>query len=254
MSTEKQKTTNLVRSSTKRPRAPIACFRCHHKKVRCDGARPNCTRCLSTGVLCAYPNARKSRTTQPTNIDPFIDNLSQLEARIRQIELDLESQKSMVQSILSKDSLNTNLTKPEIQDSKTMIARGEQRTIKEKRAEKQQQSKFKSTQNTDMENYALSMSMYSQNMMMNDWSLLNVYPNNLYDISPNSSRSSSLASNITLQPSQSSNSVTSTAMSSCSDPIFTNFSMEDIIMQHPNDAMMYSNNNDTATAPVWYNF
>lgn len=159
--------------------------------------------------------------------------MSQLEARIRQIELDLESQKSMVQSILSKDSLNTNLTKPEIQDSKTMIARGEQRIIKEKRADKQQQSKFKSTQNTDMENYALSMSMYSQNMMMNDWSLLNVYPNNLYDISPNSSRSSSLASNITLQPSQSSNSVTSTAMSSCSDPIFTNFSMEDIIMQHP---------------------
>lgn len=26
-------TENRIRSSTKRPRAPIACFRCHHKKV-----------------------------------------------------------------------------------------------------------------------------------------------------------------------------------------------------------------------------
>lgn len=139
-----------VRSSTKRPRAPIACFRCHHKKVRCDGAHPNCMRCSSTGVLCAYPSSRRSRTTQPTNIDPFIDNLSHLEARIRRIESDLESQRTMVHSIVSPASivggeataheLNSKMlkTEMEVQDSRSILAqlrlRGEQRISRGKRA------------------------------------------------------------------------------------------------------------------------
>ncbi|CAO3656996.1 unnamed protein product [Mucor hiemalis] len=139
-----------VRSSTKRPRAPIACFRCHHKKVRCDGAHPNCMRCSSTGVLCAYPSSRRSRTTQPTNIDPFIDNLSHLEARIRRIETDLENQRSMVHSMVSPTTtvggeataheLNSKMLKTEIevQDSRSILAqlrlRGEQRISRGKRA------------------------------------------------------------------------------------------------------------------------
>ncbi|KAG2198657.1 hypothetical protein INT47_001796, partial [Mucor saturninus] len=137
-----------IRSSTKRPRAPIACFRCHHKKVRCDGAHPNCTRCLTTGVLCAYPSSRRSRTTQPTNVDPFIDNLSHLEARIRRIETDLENQRSMVHSIVSPSNfddetaneLNSKMIKTEIevQDSRSILAqlrlRGEQRISRGKRA------------------------------------------------------------------------------------------------------------------------
>ncbi|KAI8388588.1 uncharacterized protein BYT42DRAFT_603071 [Radiomyces spectabilis] len=95
---DERSTMTRMHSSTKRPRAPIACFRCHHKKVRCDGLHPNCTRCLSTGVLCAYPSSRRSRNTQPTNVDPFIDNLSQLEARIRRIENDLVSQRALIES------------------------------------------------------------------------------------------------------------------------------------------------------------
>lgn len=135
--------------------------------MRCDGVHPNCTRCLSTGVLCAYPSSRRSRTTQPTNVDPFIDNLSHLEARIRRIESDLENQRSMMNSIVSPtlstfpsstdsgdaaDSaaaataaatvgeLGTKMLKTEIevQDSRSILAqlrlRGEQRISRGKRA------------------------------------------------------------------------------------------------------------------------
>ncbi|KAL9546160.1 hypothetical protein MBANPS3_006806 [Mucor bainieri] len=137
--------TTKTKSSSKRPRAPIACFRCHHKKVRCDGAHPNCTRCLSTGVLCAYPSSRRSRTTQPTNVDPFIDNLSHLEARIRRIESDLASQRSMVHSIVNSPIANNSeleskmiKTELEVQDSRSILAqlrlRGEQRISRSKRA------------------------------------------------------------------------------------------------------------------------
>lgn len=116
--------------------------------MRCDGAHPNCTRCLTTGVLCAYPSSRRSRTTQPTNVDPFIDNLSHLEARIRRIETDLENQRSMVHSIVSPSKLNDETanelsskilkTEIEVQDSRSILAqlrlRGEQRISRGKRA------------------------------------------------------------------------------------------------------------------------
>lgn len=164
-------TTNITNSgdaitrmhpSMKRPRAPIACYRCHHKKVRCDGVHPNCTRCLSTGVLCAYPSSRRSRNTQPTNVDPFIDNLSQLEARIRRIETDLESQRALVRSVCSNDigAANTSMdgsptagnrtstnnaltsrilkTEKDLQESRSIVAqlrlRGEQRAARGRRA------------------------------------------------------------------------------------------------------------------------
>ncbi|KAI9470819.1 MAG: hypothetical protein EXX96DRAFT_585840 [Benjaminiella poitrasii] len=144
----------------KRPRAPIACFRCHHKKVRCDGVHPSCTRCASTGILCAYPTSRRSRTTQPTtNIDPYINNLSHLEDRIRRIESDMENQRVMIQSIIHQDpslvsndpashSQNTSSllhklaskmlhTESEVQDSRSILAqlrlRGEQRILRNKR-------------------------------------------------------------------------------------------------------------------------
>lgn len=124
---------------------------------------PNCTRCLSTGVLCAYPSSRRSRNTQPTNVDPFIDNLSQLEARIRRIETDLESQRALVRSVCSNDlgtanssmmdgspttssRTNTNnaltsrmlKTEKDLQESRSIVAqlrlRGEQRAARGRRA------------------------------------------------------------------------------------------------------------------------
>ncbi|KAI8355659.1 hypothetical protein BD560DRAFT_335785 [Blakeslea trispora] len=125
----------------KRPRAPIACYRCHHKKVRCDGVHPNCTRCLSTGVLCAYPSSRRSRNTQPANVDPFIDNLSQLEARIRQIETDIESLRAFAHgSVNDTETLACQIIKTEndLQESRSIIAqlrlKGEQRVARGRRA------------------------------------------------------------------------------------------------------------------------
>ncbi|KAI9480994.1 MAG: hypothetical protein EXX96DRAFT_595009 [Benjaminiella poitrasii] len=133
----------------KRPRAPIACYRCHHKKVRCDGIHPNCTRCLSTGVICAYPSSRRSRNTQPTNVDPFIDNLSQLEARIRRIETDLESQRALVRTVVNSNNSNDHEAAPdlttcmlktekELQESRSIVAqlrlKGEQRVARGRRA------------------------------------------------------------------------------------------------------------------------
>ncbi|KAK4509897.1 uncharacterized protein ATC70_007201 [Mucor velutinosus] len=152
-------TMTRMHPSMKRPRAPIACYRCHHKKVRCDGEHPNCTRCLTTGVLCAYPSSRRSRNTQPTNVDPFIDNLSQLEARIRRIEDDLESQRALVRTVCANDPLigggggggdltakhnNATLTsrmlktEKDLQESRSIVAqlrlRGEQRAARGRRA------------------------------------------------------------------------------------------------------------------------
>ncbi|ORX61473.1 hypothetical protein DM01DRAFT_1380366 [Hesseltinella vesiculosa] len=88
-----------MHASMKRPRAPIACIRCHYKKVRCDGEQPNCSRCSSSGILCAYPKNRRSRNSQTTNVDPFVNNLSQLEIKIRQIEADLKSQRHWFSSL-----------------------------------------------------------------------------------------------------------------------------------------------------------
>jgi hypothetical protein len=89
-------------------------------------------------------------------VDPFIDNLSQLEARIRRIEIDLEKQRSMVHSIFSNpvsdnptskasDLANTmKKTEDEVQESKSIIAqlrlRGEQRISRTKRAAAAQSS------------------------------------------------------------------------------------------------------------------
>ncbi|KAI7902268.1 uncharacterized protein BX663DRAFT_561823 [Cokeromyces recurvatus] len=149
-----------VTQQAKRSRAPIACFRCHHKKVRCDGLYPSCSRCGSTGILCAYPTSRRSRATQHTavNIDPYINNISNLEDRIRRIESNMESQYNMIQSILHTNNQDTEKeistktkttlllqeidskmshTEPEIQDSKSILVQlrlhEEQRILKNKR-------------------------------------------------------------------------------------------------------------------------
>lgn len=93
-------------------------------------------------MLCAYPSSRRSRNTQPTNVDPFIDNLSQLEARILKIENDLESQRTLVQSVCSiDDTLYTRVlqTEKELYESRSIVAqlrlRGEQR-VKKRAAKK----------------------------------------------------------------------------------------------------------------------
>lgn len=82
-------------------------------------------------------------------MDPFIDNLSQLEARIRRIETDLESQRALVRSVCASDgtadikgtnTLTSRMLKTEkdLQESRSIVAqlrlRGEQRAARGRRA------------------------------------------------------------------------------------------------------------------------
>jgi hypothetical protein len=82
-------------------------------------------------------------------VDPFIDNLSQLEARIRRIETDLESQRALVRSVCAADGTadiksTSNLTsrmiktEKDLQESRSIVAqlrlRGEQRAARGRRA------------------------------------------------------------------------------------------------------------------------
>ncbi|CAO3632348.1 unnamed protein product [Cunninghamella echinulata] len=163
----------------KRPRAPIACFRCHHKKVRCDGGQPFCTRCQSTGSVCSYPSSRRSRNTQSNLVDPYIDHLSQLEHYIRQIEAEMNDYRTMLTMTLSKDESSNATTdtlfsqsqqdylkkqlyktEQEVQESRTILAqlrlRGEQRIARMKRNQvkesKQQKSSSTTNNNKTMKN------------------------------------------------------------------------------------------------------
>ncbi|KAI7854509.1 hypothetical protein BDC45DRAFT_605777 [Circinella umbellata] len=91
LTTASSSTASSKIDATKRPRTSTACVRCHLKKVRCDGRRPNCDRCAVNDKMCAYPTRRRSRNTQPADVDPFIDDLSHLEQRIRGIESEQEA-------------------------------------------------------------------------------------------------------------------------------------------------------------------
>lgn len=113
-------------------------------QVRCDGARPNCSRCHATNKLCAYPPCRRSRNTQPTIADPFIDDLSQLEARIRSIETEQKALRLQLNSFVSNQQVDDKMAKldHETQDSRSILAQmrllREQRISKSKREIKRQ--------------------------------------------------------------------------------------------------------------------
>lgn len=144
-------------------------------QVRCDGVHPNCTRCLTTGVLCAYPSSRRSRNTQPTNVDPFIENLSNLEAKIRRIESDLEAQRALIHSVFIPNQQQVSArnnkgtpspvitaaeltdqmrkTEQEVQESRSILAqlrlRGEQRIARSKRSMPKQQQQQRGGSSSD---------------------------------------------------------------------------------------------------------
>ncbi|KAI8146287.1 hypothetical protein BJV82DRAFT_601214 [Fennellomyces sp. T-0311] len=135
--------------STKRPRTSTACVRCHLKKVRCDGRRPNCDRCAANDKMCAYPTRRRSRNTQPADVDPFIDDLSQLEQRIRGIETEQEALWHVLQQAdLDNNSadLVSRLTTIDqhVQTSRASLAR--QRLLREQHIARNKQNREKQQQ------------------------------------------------------------------------------------------------------------
>ncbi|KAJ3919676.1 Zn(2)-Cys(6) binuclear cluster domain-containing protein [Lentinula edodes] len=60
-----------------------ACSNCRKRKIKCDGLRPTCTQCLRSarpGDACEYADSGRTRTQM------LEDNISRLEARIRELE------------------------------------------------------------------------------------------------------------------------------------------------------------------------
>lgn len=53
-----------------------ACILCRDRKVRCDGARPTCDRCLAANETCVYANpARRSKADMLETINDLRDQL-----------------------------------------------------------------------------------------------------------------------------------------------------------------------------------
>lgn len=108
--------------------------------MRCDGRRPNCDRCAANEKMCAYPTRRRSRNTQPTDVDPFIDDLSQLETRIRAIESEQEALWDLMQRYDTSDDLVPRMVMidQEVQTSRASLAR--QRLLREQHIARSKQS------------------------------------------------------------------------------------------------------------------
>lgn len=49
--------------SRSRP-APLACYSCRSKHLKCDGASPVCSRCSSVGAVCTYVPSRRGRSAR----------------------------------------------------------------------------------------------------------------------------------------------------------------------------------------------
>jgi hypothetical protein len=56
-----------LRASTRKGRIPKACQNCRSSKVRCDEARPTCTKCKSLKKLCVY--VEKPKTVEEQRIE-----------------------------------------------------------------------------------------------------------------------------------------------------------------------------------------
>ncbi|KAF9628929.1 hypothetical protein BFW01_g10132 [Lasiodiplodia theobromae] len=64
------------------PKKPIACVRCRHRKVKCDGLLPACSNCLKARVPCEESAGSEKRY------------IRELEARVRELETQLTSLRS----------------------------------------------------------------------------------------------------------------------------------------------------------------
>lgn len=54
---------------------PLACVSCRARKLKCDRAKPSCTRCTKVDNECLYPESRRKPTVKRKNV-------KELEARL----------------------------------------------------------------------------------------------------------------------------------------------------------------------------
>ncbi|KAK0388991.1 hypothetical protein NLU13_2568 [Sarocladium strictum] len=76
---------SLKLSAEKNRRVAVACSACRVKRVRCEGTKPACRRCVDNGILCEY-QYRENKRKPPSK--RFVESL---QARIKVLEAQLSS-------------------------------------------------------------------------------------------------------------------------------------------------------------------
>ncbi|OAA44817.1 binuclear zinc transcription factor [Metarhizium rileyi] len=64
---------------------PLACVICRSRKLKCDRAKPSCTRCRKVGGECVYPESRRKSTHKRRNVKEIEARLAQVESYLSQV-------------------------------------------------------------------------------------------------------------------------------------------------------------------------
>ncbi|KAG6059423.1 hypothetical protein E4U17_006328 [Claviceps sp. LM77 group G4] len=64
---------------------PLACVGCRSRKLKCDRAKPACTRCRNLGGGCVYPEARRKPTFKRRNVKEIEARLAQVESYLKEV-------------------------------------------------------------------------------------------------------------------------------------------------------------------------
>ncbi|KAL1923527.1 uncharacterized protein VTP21DRAFT_8507 [Calcarisporiella thermophila] len=85
---------------TRKPRrTPIACSVCHQRKVRCDGKRPTCSRCVASKTDCHYPETtRRSKRAMEKQSDQSPFDAFKIQRKLDTMEYDLYQLKLAISS------------------------------------------------------------------------------------------------------------------------------------------------------------
>lgn len=54
---------------------PLACVACRSRKLKCDRAKPACSRCLNLKAKCAYPESRRRPAFKRRNVKELEERL-----------------------------------------------------------------------------------------------------------------------------------------------------------------------------------
>lgn len=76
--------------SRSRP-APLACYSCRSKHLKCDGASPVCSRCSSVGAVCTYVPSRRGRSARIRKSYP-----SNLARQVTPLPIEATSEETLV--------------------------------------------------------------------------------------------------------------------------------------------------------------
>ncbi|KZF21948.1 hypothetical protein L228DRAFT_268457 [Xylona heveae TC161] len=67
-----------------------ACALCHERKIRCDGAAPNCRNCLRAQAICRPHERRRRFTDRPSSSANADDHLSETARRLAWLEYEIQ--------------------------------------------------------------------------------------------------------------------------------------------------------------------